>query len=123
MDLQKSVREAILTELMRQAEAGDPTPESDTSELGYVYVAERIDLDALIMVVAGAVAGDRKASRRIGRTACAVTRRASAPLRSRGDVARNRGCPRPRAGAKPEEPSRHMRQRITSAVARPPRAD
>ncbi|KQO86028.1 hypothetical protein ASF33_06270 [Methylobacterium sp. Leaf92] len=57
MDLQKSVCEAILTELKRQAEAGDPAPKVDTSEPGYVYVEGRIDLDALIMVVAGAVAG------------------------------------------------------------------
>lgn len=40
---------SILTELKRQAEAGDPMPESDTSELGYVYVYVEgcIDLDAL----------------------------------------------------------------------------
>jgi hypothetical protein len=38
---------SILTELKRQAEAGDPMPESDTSELGYVYVEGCIDLDAL----------------------------------------------------------------------------
>lgn len=57
MDLQESVREAILTELKRQSEVGDPAPKVDTTEPGYVHVEGRIDLDALIMVVAGSVAG------------------------------------------------------------------
>ena len=58
MDLQEKIRDAIVAELNRQAEAAsDPAPKVDTSEPGYAKIDGRIDLDALIMVVAGALAG------------------------------------------------------------------
>ena len=57
MDLQDSIRDAILTELQRQAEAEDPAPKVDVREAGYVRIEGRIDLDALIMVIEGALAG------------------------------------------------------------------
>ena len=57
MDLQNAIREAIVSELMRQSEVGDPAPKVDTSEPGYVVIDGRIDLDELIMVIAGALAG------------------------------------------------------------------
>jgi hypothetical protein len=57
MDLNDTVRDAILTELKRQAEAEDPAPQVDLSEPGYARITGRIDIEALIMVVAGALAG------------------------------------------------------------------
>lgn len=55
MDMEQQVREAILDELTRQAEAGGPavTPEGE----GAVTVQGRVDLEALAMAVVGAVAG------------------------------------------------------------------
>ncbi|MHB2210867.1 hypothetical protein [Methylobacterium sp. CM6257] len=57
MDLNDTVRDAILAELKRQAEAEDPAPQVDLSEPGYARITGRIDIEALIMVVAGALAG------------------------------------------------------------------
>lgn len=57
MDLQNSIREAVVAELMRQSEVGDPAPKVDTSEPGYVVIHGRIDLEELIMVIAGSLAG------------------------------------------------------------------
>ena len=57
MDLQARIRDAIVAELERQAEAADPAPKVDTSEAGYAIIEGRIDLDALIMVVEGALSG------------------------------------------------------------------
>ena len=57
MDLNTTVRDAILVELKRQSEAEDPAPTVDLSEPGYARISGRIDLEALIMVVAGALAG------------------------------------------------------------------
>lgn len=57
MDLQNSIRDAIVAELQRQAEAGEPAPKIDTSEPGFVQIDGRIDLDELIQVIAGALAG------------------------------------------------------------------
>ncbi|MGH1570433.1 hypothetical protein ACRAWG_06880 [Methylobacterium sp. P31] len=57
MDLNDTVRDAILAELRRQAEAEDPAPQVDLSEPGYARITGRIDIEALIMVVAGALAG------------------------------------------------------------------
>ena len=39
------------------AEAEDPAPQVDLSEPGYARISGRIDLEALLMVIAGAVAG------------------------------------------------------------------
>src|SRR4051794_20457518 len=68
MDLQKTIRDAIIAELERQAEAGDPAPQVGTREpghagvrgrgdLGYAVIEGGIALDALIMVIEGALAG------------------------------------------------------------------
>ena len=57
MNLDDALRTAILAELKRQAEVEEPAPEVDLSEPGYVRISGRIDLDALLMVIAGAVAG------------------------------------------------------------------
>ncbi|QGY03671.1 hypothetical protein MMSR116_18565 [Methylobacterium mesophilicum SR1.6/6] len=57
MTLDDAVRDAILAELKRQAEAEDPAPQVDLSEPGYARITGRIDLEALQMVIAGATAG------------------------------------------------------------------
>ena len=57
MTLNDTVRDAILAELERQADAEDPAPKVDLSEPGYARIEGRIDLEALIVVVAGALAG------------------------------------------------------------------
>ncbi|MDR7039283.1 MULTISPECIES: hypothetical protein [Methylobacterium] len=57
MDLQDRIRDAIVAELQRQAEAGEPAPTVDTTERGYAVIDGRIDLDALIMVIEGSLAG------------------------------------------------------------------
>jgi hypothetical protein len=57
MDLQERIRNAIVAELQRQAEACDPAPKVDATEPGYAVIEGRIDLDALIMVIEGALAG------------------------------------------------------------------
>ena len=57
MDLNDTVRDAILAELKRQAEAEDPAPPVALSAPGYARIDGRIDREALIMVVAGALAG------------------------------------------------------------------
>jgi hypothetical protein len=57
MNLDNALRDAIVAELKRQAEAEDPAPQVDLSEPGYARITGRIDLEALLMVIAGAVAG------------------------------------------------------------------
>lgn len=57
MKLDDALRDAILAELTRQAEAEDPAPQVDLSEPGSARISGRIDLEALLMVIAGAVAG------------------------------------------------------------------
>lgn len=57
MDIQGTIAEAIIAELQRQAEIGEPGLTLDASEPGYLTVDGRIDLDALIMVIEGALAG------------------------------------------------------------------
>jgi hypothetical protein len=57
MTLDIALRDAILAELRRQAEAEDPAPQVDLSEPGYAQIVGRIDIEALLMVIAGAVAG------------------------------------------------------------------
>ncbi|RVU14198.1 hypothetical protein [Methylobacterium oryzihabitans] len=57
MDLQKTIRDAIVAELNRQAGPEPDAPKVDTSETGYAVIAGRIDIDALIMAIEGAVAG------------------------------------------------------------------
>lgn len=57
MNLQATIRDAILSELQRQSEATDAAPKVSVVEDGSVDIHGRIDLDALIMVIAGALAG------------------------------------------------------------------
>ncbi len=57
MDLQATLRDAILTELLRQAEATDAAPRVSVAEDGSADIHGRIDIDALIMVITGALAG------------------------------------------------------------------
>ncbi|MBX9934954.1 MAG: hypothetical protein K2Y56_26185 [Methylobacterium sp.] len=57
MDLQNTIREAIVAELLRQSEVGDPPAKVDASDPGYVVINGRIALDELVMVIAGALAG------------------------------------------------------------------
>ncbi|WP_264050470.1 hypothetical protein [Methylobacterium flocculans] len=57
MDAQTTIANAIIAELQRQAEIGEPGPTVDASEPGYLTIDGRIDLDALIMVIEGALAG------------------------------------------------------------------
>ncbi|CAO4167449.1 Acyl carrier protein [Methylorubrum aminovorans] len=57
MDLQTTIRDAILTELQRQAEATDAAPKVSLAEDGFVDIKGRIDIDALIMVITGSLAG------------------------------------------------------------------
>ncbi|GEL44488.1 hypothetical protein MEX01_50790 [Methylorubrum extorquens] len=57
MDLQTTIRDAILTELQRQAEATDAAPKVSLAEDGFVDIQGRIDIDALIMVITGPLAG------------------------------------------------------------------
>lgn len=57
MDLQTTIRDAILTELQRQAEATDAAPKFSLAEDGFVDIQGRIDIDALIMVITGSLAG------------------------------------------------------------------
>lgn len=57
MDLQTTLRDAILTELQRQAEATDAAPKVSLAEDGFVDIHGRIDIDALIMVITGSLAG------------------------------------------------------------------
>ncbi|SDA24628.1 hypothetical protein SAMN02799622_03494 [Methylobacterium sp. UNC378MF] len=57
MNLDNALRDAVVAELKRQAEAEDPAPQVDLSEPGYARITGRIDLEALLMVIAGAVAG------------------------------------------------------------------
>lgn len=57
MDLQTTIRDAILTELQRQAEATDAAPKVSLAEDGFVDIQGRIDIDGLIMVITGSLAG------------------------------------------------------------------
>jgi hypothetical protein len=57
MDLNDTVRDALVAELKRQAEVEEPPPKVDLSEPGYARIDGRIDIEALIMVLAGALAG------------------------------------------------------------------
>jgi hypothetical protein len=57
MDLQDTLRDAILTELQRQAETKDDAPRVSLAKDGFVDIQGRIDIDALIMVITGSLAG------------------------------------------------------------------
>jgi hypothetical protein len=55
MDLEAQVRDAVLEELARQAEAGGLTVERGAE--GVVTLNGRLDLETLAMAIVGAVAG------------------------------------------------------------------
>ena len=55
MDLEAQVRDAVLDELTRQAEAGGLTVEQGAE--GAVTLNGRLDLETLAMAIVGAVAG------------------------------------------------------------------
>lgn len=55
MDLEARVREVVLEELQRQAEAGELTVEPGSE--GQVALNGRVDLETLAMAIVGAVAG------------------------------------------------------------------
>ncbi len=57
MNIQNTIREAIVAELRRQAEAGEDGPQIEIRDEEFVVINGRIDLEALIMVVEGALAG------------------------------------------------------------------
>ena len=57
MDMEQQVRDAIVAELKRQAEAGDRGLKVEESEEGVLTVQGAVDLEELSMVVVGAVAG------------------------------------------------------------------
>lgn len=56
MDMQNEVREAILDELRRQAEAGRLVLKA-SDDRASVELDGKLDLDALVMVIAGSLAG------------------------------------------------------------------
>lgn len=56
MDVQNMLRNAITAELKRQAEIDGEALSVEAVEPGFLTVDGRIDLDALIMVITGAVA-------------------------------------------------------------------
>ena len=55
MDLEEQVRDAILSELTRQSEAGGAAVQPDGESA--VIIEGRVDMEALAMAVVGAVAG------------------------------------------------------------------
>lgn len=57
MNIQNTIREAIVAELRRQAETGEDALRIEIRDDEFVVINGRIDLDALIMVVEGALAG------------------------------------------------------------------
>lgn len=57
MDMEDQVREAVVGEIARQAEASDGAIKAECSAPGRLRVEGEVDLDALAMAVVGAVAG------------------------------------------------------------------
>jgi hypothetical protein len=57
MDMEDQVREAVVGEITRQAEASDGALKANCGEPGRLKVSGEVDLDALAMAVVGAVAG------------------------------------------------------------------
>jgi hypothetical protein len=57
MDMEEQIIDAIRGELRRQADAGERGLKVADEEPGVLAVAGRVDLDALAMAVAGALAG------------------------------------------------------------------
>ena len=57
MDMEDQVREAVVGEITRQAEASEGRLKAQTDDDGHLKVDGVIDLDALAMAVVGSVAG------------------------------------------------------------------
>lgn len=57
MNMEDQIQQAILAELQRQSEAGDPAPKIEVREAGSVVIDGKINLDELAMAIAGALAG------------------------------------------------------------------
>ena len=57
MNMEEQIIDAVRGELKRQAEAGERGLKVSDEEPGVLAVAGRVDLDALAMAIAGALAG------------------------------------------------------------------
>ncbi|WP_181708663.1 hypothetical protein [Chthonobacter rhizosphaerae] len=57
MDLETKIRETILEELKRQFETTGGTVTEDPDDASSALIEGRVDLDALAMAIAGAMAG------------------------------------------------------------------
>jgi len=57
MDMEDQVREAVVGEITRQAEASDGALKADCAQPGRLKIDGEVDLDALAMAVVGSVAG------------------------------------------------------------------
>ena len=57
MNMEEQIIDAVRGELKRQAEAGERGLKVSDEEPGLLAVAGRVDLDALAMAIAGALAG------------------------------------------------------------------
>jgi hypothetical protein len=57
MDIQTTIAEAIIAELKRQAEVSEHGLTVEAGEPGFVTIDGRVNLDELIMVIEGALAG------------------------------------------------------------------
>jgi len=57
MNLEDKVREAIIAELRRQAEAGGQGLRVDANESEMMTIEGRVNLDELTMVIVGSMAG------------------------------------------------------------------
>jgi hypothetical protein len=57
MDIQTTIAEAIIAELRRQAEVNEHGLSVEADEPGFVTIDGRVNLDELIMVIEGALAG------------------------------------------------------------------
>jgi len=57
MDMEDQVREAVVGEIARQAEASDGALKADCGQPGRLRIEGEVDLDALAMAVVGSVAG------------------------------------------------------------------
>jgi hypothetical protein len=57
MDMEEQIIDAVRGELKRQADAGERGLKVADEEPGVLAVAGRVDLDALAMAIAGALAG------------------------------------------------------------------
>jgi hypothetical protein len=57
MDMEDQIRDAMVGEITRQAEASEGGLKAQCAEPGRLHVEGDIDLDALAMAVVGSVAG------------------------------------------------------------------